>query len=164
MQPKISDMEQLIFEYIDKIKAVISADLWSNILLNCTKNEVFVLLLLYREKQVNMSRIAEYVNVPLNTATGIVDRMERRSWVYRQRSPEDKRVVTIVLAEEGLECMKRILQEFIKYGIRIFEVITPKEADQLNVIFDRIVEVLYEMKEETEHPTDRTAIKKIEIE
>ena len=65
-----------IVEYVEEIKELLSSDLWGNIFLNCTKNEVLVFWLLHRKKQVNMSEIADYIHVPLNTATGIIGRME----------------------------------------------------------------------------------------
>ena len=89
------EMEQVLFDYMDQIKYLMSADLWGSEVLNCSKNELFVLFLLYRKESVNMTQIAEYLNVPLNTATGIVSRMEKRALLSRTRSLEDKRVVTI---------------------------------------------------------------------
>jgi len=156
-------LEDLIFGYIDRIKAVMSSDLWENILLNSTKNEVFVLLLLYRRGPVNMTQIAEYINVPLNTATGIVDRMERRDWVRRERSPEDKRVVTIVIAEQGKAHMDRIITEFVKYGSEILACVSAEEMDLLNGIFDRVVGVLEQAKERENHPGRRKKVRKIFI-
>ena len=39
--------------------------------------------------QVNMTEIAEYIHVPLNTATGIINRMEKNGLIERTRSQED---------------------------------------------------------------------------
>lgn len=61
------NFETMIFEYIDKIKYLLSPEIWGNGLFNCSKNEVFVLLL-YRRSDVNMTQIADYLRVPLNTA------------------------------------------------------------------------------------------------
>jgi DNA-binding MarR family transcriptional regulator len=48
-----------------------------------------------------MSRVAELLGCSLPTATGIVSRMEERGLVERQHDTEDRRVVTLRLAEEG---------------------------------------------------------------
>ena len=66
-----------IIDYIEEIKELLSSDIWENIFLNCSKNEVFIFWLLYRKNEVNMTEAAEYIHVPLNTATGIIGRMER---------------------------------------------------------------------------------------
>ena len=78
MNPGIKELEQGIFEYIDKFKLLVSPQTWENVLMDCSKNEVFVMLLLYRRDEANMTQIAEYIQVPLNTATGIVARMEKK--------------------------------------------------------------------------------------
>lgn len=161
---KNSNMEDLLFEYVDKVKAVISNELWENILLNSTKNEVFILMLLYRNDYVNMTQIAEYVNVPLNTATGIVARMEKRGWICRNRDPEDKRVVTIVLTEQGLEQMHNILNEFIRYGTLIIQELNDKEIQLLGKTFDKIIGVLNNEQDKEQSASHKKMIKKIRIE
>lgn len=55
-----------------------------NILLDCSKNEVFVLLDLLRQGEVTMSELAGYLQVPLNTVTGIITRMEKKQLVEQQ--------------------------------------------------------------------------------
>lgn len=158
------DIEELLFGYFDKIKAVISADVWENILLNCTKNEIFILILLYRNKQVNMTQIAEYINVPLNTATGVVARMEKRQWVRRERSPEDKRVVTIALDAGGLSHMKQIMGEFTRYGLKIIEVLTPEEMQVVESLFDKVIRTLAESEDVIRQGDSGKTVKKIIIE
>ena len=91
----IENITQFVLDYVEEIKELLSSDLWENIFLNCSKNEVFVFWLLYRKNEVNMTEIADYIHVPLNTATGIIGRMEKDGLVVRTRSKEDKRVVNI---------------------------------------------------------------------
>ena len=67
----------MVTNYIEEVKELLSTEIWENIFLDCTKNEVLIFWLLYRKSEVNMSEIAEYIHVPLNTATGVVGRMER---------------------------------------------------------------------------------------
>ena len=76
MDEKIA--EEGVYAYVEQIKELISSDLWGNLLLDCSKNEILVLWFLYRQQEVNMTQIAEYIHVPLNTATGIVARMEKK--------------------------------------------------------------------------------------
>lgn len=161
---KKPDIESLLFDYVDKIKAVVSNELWENILLNSTKNEVFILILLYRNEQVNMTQIADYVNVPLNTATGIADRMEKRGWIRRDRSKEDKRVVTIALTEQGMEHMSKILNEFIRYGTRIVQELTDQEVQLLGSLFDKIIWILNDEQKKDRPSILKKPIKKITIE
>ena len=49
-----------------------------------------------------MSRVAELLGCGMPTATGIVSRMEERGLVERQHEAEDRRVVTLRLADDGV--------------------------------------------------------------
>lgn len=100
-----------IFEYVEEVKELLSSDLWENIFLNCSKNEVLIFWLLYRKREVNMTEIAEYIHVPLNTATGIVNRMEKGGFIVRTRSTEDKRVVLIGFSEKGMAQFEKLVRD-----------------------------------------------------
>lgn len=55
-----------------------------------------------------MSRVAELLGCGLPTATGIVSRMEERGLVERQHQAEDRRVVTLSLAEVGANEIRQL--------------------------------------------------------
>ncbi|MBU9743522.1 MarR family transcriptional regulator [Lachnospiraceae bacterium ASD3451] len=154
------EIEQNIAAYVDEVKELLAPEIWQNILLDCSKNELFLLWLLYREKEVNMTRAAEYMNVPLNTATGIVGRMEKRDLVLRVRSAEDKRVVTIRLSEKGTEQIQSIISEMVYYGRKVLENFSREEMELFFRMMDKLKVV---MKEEKEKKTQRRKVRKIPI-
>lgn len=133
-----NDLQNRMFDYVDQIKELMSSDMWENLLLDCTKNELFIMWLLYRKQEVNMSAIAEYIHIPLNTATGIVGRMEKRGLIERNRSKEDKRVVTVRMAARGYKQMQAIMTEIMYYGQRVMNEFSSEEID----ILLRMLEVL----------------------
>lgn len=153
--------EDYIFRYVDQIKEFLAPEIWQNLLTDCSKNEIFALWLLYVEKEVNMTRIAEYINVPLNTATGIVSRMEKRKLVIRQRSEEDKRIVTIRLGECGMQQIQLLLKEFMYYGQKVMEGFT---EDELNIFFRMLNRFMEILKEEHNKKQEKPKVKKIIIE
>jgi MarR family transcriptional regulator, organic hydroperoxide resistance regulator len=55
-----------------------------------------------------MSRLAELLDVSLSNATGLVDRMEERGFVERERDREDRRVVIVRLAAGGRQKLNDI--------------------------------------------------------
>ncbi|MFC1835361.1 MarR family winged helix-turn-helix transcriptional regulator [Thermodesulfobacteriota bacterium] len=59
------------------------------------------LLALHEYGPLHTSKLAKYIMVKPSTATGIVDRLEEKGLVVRQRSMLDRRVVTIELTESG---------------------------------------------------------------
>ncbi len=135
-------LEPFAFDFFDQIKALLSPDIWESVLLDCPKNEMLALVLLHRRSDVNMSQVAEYVGVPLNTATGIIDRMERKSLVRRIRSREDKRVVTIAMTDEGREQFRRMLDTFLGYGRTVIAALTPEEISVITTVAGKVTAAL----------------------
>ncbi|WP_373483194.1 MarR family transcriptional regulator [Acetobacterium sp.] len=158
------NLETMIFEYIDKIKYLLSPEIWGNELFNCSKNEVFVLLLLYRRSDVNMTQIADYLSVPLNTATGIVARMEKRDFLVRERSSEDKRVVTIKLTDAGRATIRDILNEMIRYGQLMMDSFTTEEVTLIFKLVEKVMDTLSRDASKIEAKPTEPKIRKIMIE
>ena len=158
----VNNLENMMFDYIDQIKVLLSQDTWENILLNCTKNEVLVLMMLYRGSDINMSQIADYLNAPLNTTTGIVSRMEKKKMIRRVRSEEDKRVVTIVLTESGSQEIGNIMTVFLDYGHRILTTLSNEEMTLLSGVVQKLIRIVNEPVEKEE--TRQKKIRKIIIE
>lgn len=157
-----NNIENILFDFIDQIKMLLAPETWQNILLNLSKNEMLVLILLYRETDVNMTRIAEYLNVPLNTATGIVDRMEKKGIALRVRSAEDKRIVNIVLSDMGKEQLQNILQMLIKYGTQIISSLSADEIVLLDKVINKVIAAIQDVQKTDDKQANR--VRKITIE
>lgn len=158
-----ASIEELIFEFMDKCKFVFYPEQQFDLFLNCSKNEIFALLFVYRQKQVNMSEIAEYMNIPLNTVTGVVSRLEKKQLVLRERSEEDKRVVTISLTEDGKGFMEHEVMELGRYFSRVMEAFSEEEKKVLFGMADKIFAVLNRRDKPGEKPKPKK-VRKIAIE
>ncbi len=150
-----------IVEYVEEVKELLSSDLWGNIFLNCTKNEVLIFWLLHRKKQANMSEIADYIHVPLNTATGIIGRMEKSGLIKRLRSEEDKRIVLISLSDKGALQFKHLMDELMGYGLKVIGSLSREEIDLLEKIMEKVKNVL---KQEKNKEITQKKIRRITIE
>jgi DNA-binding MarR family transcriptional regulator len=164
MDKENQSIEDIIFQYIDKIKLLFSAETWENILMDCSKNELFILLLLYRQYEVNMTQVAEYIRVPLNTATGIVTRMEKKGIVLRVRNPEDKRIVTIYITTEGKGYIQSIMKEFLHYEQLITKNFTAEEMQLIFRLVDKGINILLSEHNQRQESDQKTKIRRIEIE
>ncbi|GAU76028.1 MarR family winged helix-turn-helix transcriptional regulator [Fusibacter sp. 3D3] len=162
MEIDFNNIENAFFEIFDQIRVLISQEIWENILLNCTKNELFVLILLYRGAQVNMTQIADYLSIPLNTATGIVTRMEKKAMIERVRSMADKRVVTIVLTDAGKKQINAMMSAFIHYGQRFITALSAEEMATVGTIFDKVITILQD--ESNKEVQRKSSVRKIVIE
>ena len=152
---------QTITEYIEEIKELLSSDIWENIFLDCSKNEVMIFWLLYQRGEVNMTEIAEYIHVPLNTATGIITRMEKNELIVRTRSKEDKRVVLIGFSEKGMTQFQKLVNELMYYGMKVMSSFTKEEMDLFYKMTTKVKEILREEKRKEDLPKK---VRKIAIE
>lgn len=158
------NMESVIFNYIDEIKTLFSPDKYSDIFLEYTKNELFALLFLYRYNDANMTQIAEYINAPLNTATGVITRLEKKQMVERIRSTEDRRIVLIKLTDKAKAVLEKEKNKIIDYGTRIMGMLTNEEKVAALSIYQKVVSVLREEKTSIKTEESTKKVKKIIIE
>ncbi|MBO5986226.1 MAG: MarR family transcriptional regulator [Lachnospiraceae bacterium] len=136
--------------YIEEVKELLTMDLWENVFLNCSKNEVLIFWKLFKDREVNMSEIAEYIHVPLNTATGIVGRMEKNGLVERTRSKEDKRIVLITFSEKGRAQFQRLVDQLMGVGVKVLGELSPSELKLVEGLMTKVKKVLKEEKAKEE--------------
>ncbi|MCG6138773.1 MAG: MarR family transcriptional regulator [Nostoc sp. LLA-1] len=67
-----------------------------------------VLCCLWEEDGLSTTGIADKLKQLGATLTGVVDRMEERNLVYRERDSNDRRIVRVWLTEEGQQLMKAL--------------------------------------------------------
>ncbi len=101
-----------------------------------------VLCCLWEEDGLSTTGIADKLKQLGATLTGVVDRMEERQLVVRERNLSDRRVVQIWLTEEG----KRLMKVLPPIGASVIEKatkdISKDEQDMAIKILDRIVQNL----------------------
>lgn len=161
MEEKDKTYQNMIFDYVEQVKELLSPEIWQNVLLNCSKNELFVMWYLYRHQEANMTELADYIHVPLNTATGIISRMEKRNLVIRNHSAADKRVVTIALSEDGAKQIQAIMGVAMFYVRDVFDSLTLEESRLLGKILDKVTTAL---KKKPEEQKETKKVKRIAIE
>ncbi len=64
--------------------------------------------------------------------TTVVDNLERRGLVKRERKERDRRVVTLTLTEAGQKVIEEILPQHIQAIVEVMSVLTPEEQETLS--------------------------------
>jgi MarR family transcriptional regulator, organic hydroperoxide resistance regulator len=159
------DTTQIWDLIFNSIKKFIFPEEWLQVDLALSKQEVFALLLLERRGEIIMSEIADYVNVPMSTATGIVDRLVKNNYLDRNRSDSDRRVVMIRLAEKGKLLVDQIKNLGSQYIESISNSLTDEERVFLLKIITKIIAVINEKSVSIrESNASENKLTKIEIE
>ncbi|MCX8129660.1 MAG: MarR family transcriptional regulator [Clostridia bacterium] len=127
---------------IDSLKKVLYPEEWIDFDMSFSKTELFAMLLIHRQGEIIMSQVADYINVPMSTATGIVERLVKNGYILRERSETDRRIVTIKLTPKGEELITRFKDTVMQYINEINSSLTGEEKQLLLKVFAKFVKVL----------------------
>lgn len=94
-----------------------------------------------------MTEIAEYIMAPLNTATGVINRLEKKQMIDRIRSEQDRRIVLITLTDKAKELIDKEKDIIIKYFNRIHETLTEEEIASIMSVFGKLIGIFSKDKE-----------------
>jgi DNA-binding MarR family transcriptional regulator len=103
---------------------------------------MFVLGRLKRHGMLSMSDIGKYLAMPKPHITVIVDRLIEEGYVERQSDPNDRRIVNILITENGLrdfEQIKRIVSETLKSKLLL---LSEDELEILATASQQVKEIL----------------------
>ncbi len=165
MDIKDMSLEEYLFQFIDQCKLLFFPEQWNHTFMDYSKNEAFTLFLIYRKGQVNMTEIADYLGVPLNTVTGIVSRLEKRDVVKRERDKEDKRIVVVNVSTSGRELVKQQMKEIEYYFELVVSKLTAEEMDIAIKIVSKVFDIFKNSNPTNDSNNNTTKkIKRIPIE
>ena len=66
-----------------------------------TKREFNLLVMLGKSEKMIMREVADFLGVPVSTATAIIDKLTEKGYLKRIHSPADRRIIVVVLSAEG---------------------------------------------------------------
>jgi DNA-binding MarR family transcriptional regulator len=165
VEKTMPEFNELYDVAIDTLKKILYPEEWIAIDATMSKTELFTLLQLDRNGEIMMSQMADYINIPMSTATGLVERLVRKGYVERVRSEEDRRIVTIRLTEEGkllTENIKKTITGYLEY---VFKELTEEEGELVKKIFLKVTGILSgKALGQTDSSAEAVGLRKIEIE
>ncbi len=95
-------LNRLLVQFFKYIMEIEERKLITDEFRDLTYNDMHIIEAIGMEKPRNMSAIAKLMSVTTGTLTRAVDALEKKEYVQRQRSSQDKRVVHIVLTQRGV--------------------------------------------------------------
>jgi DNA-binding MarR family transcriptional regulator len=88
---------QMISDLIEK-----RCDRFLNAKYGLTMPQFQLLMAAAQGEDVTLGGLSDQLNCSRGNVTGIVDRLERDEWLMRERSTNDRRVITVKLTEKGM--------------------------------------------------------------
>jgi len=107
-----------------------------------TGPQLLCLQMLHDDGPLTTSALAKLVHLSNSTVVGILDRLEQKEWIARERSTGDRRVVLVNITASGEEFLKEapgLLQDRLAAGLRA---LPEQEQRAIAQSLDKIVELL----------------------
>lgn len=99
--------------------------------MNLTGSQGMVLGSLARNGEMRISDLSDRMGLSNSTVSGIVDRLEKKGFVERIRSKEDRRVVHVRVTPDFRKKAKNHFNDIEKKINTIMDKATPEEADKV---------------------------------
>jgi len=99
-----------------------------------------VMRALWEQKHLTSKQISEITLLPSPSLVGILDRLEKKGFVGRLRSVEDRRLVYIVPTQAGRKLQELMLPKIEQIHDRFMHQVTPDEWGELNRILGKLNE------------------------
>jgi len=145
-QPDLASLMQKSQELLVMLRQIVRAtDMYDKHLSRMTGLTLPQLLLmqtLESKGPITVGSLAKEMNLTQATVTSILDRLERKLLVKRERSQSDKRKVHVVTTDEGVELLKSAPTTLQDVFIKQFDHLQAWEQSMILASFQRVVEML----------------------
>lgn len=160
----MSDFAGLSDWIFDNIQNLFFPEDWIALDREFSKTEIVTMFFVGRRGETTMSRLAEYLGIPMSTATGIVDRLVKNGSVTRDRSEADRRIVTLRLTDRGKTALETVKNTVSEYIDAIGSALSEEEQRFLVEIALKVVRVLNRTREAGNQAGPSERPREIEIE
>jgi len=103
-----------------------------------TKREFTLIIFIGNTGNTIMRDVADFLQIPVSTATGIVDKLVEKGYVKRFHSDEDRRIVQVCLDKQGKIAFDLLQRQMITMCHRILTDLSTKDQDCFIDILDKI--------------------------
>ena len=100
------------------------------------------IILSRQSEPITMGELSHALEVPLSSATRIVDWLVKNDYAMRLDDPEDRRIVRVTLTEAGLEIYRTINDFFLQRIESLLGQFTPQEKELLLSFLSRIIDTI----------------------
>ena len=97
-----------------------------------------VLEALFHKGPLPLGQISSLLLVTAGNITYVVDQLEKRGYVARERRRDDRRVVYAALTPAGRELIEEIFPEHARVIAELFDVLTPEEQNDMRRILKKL--------------------------
>lgn len=106
---------------------------------NISESQFVILCILNQYGPKKMSELAEYMQLTLSAITSLSEKLMGSGYISRKRSQNDRRIVRLVLTDNGKSFSDELISQKTKLVQKLHERLTPKERESLNNIYKKMI-------------------------
>lgn len=132
-------LNRLLVQFFKYIMEIEERKLITDEFKEITYNDMHIIEAIGIKQPEKMSEVAKIMSVTTGTLTKAVNALEKKGYVQRQRSEQDKRVVYMTLTERGIQAYRhheRFHQDMIAF---ILEHVSDEESQVLRRALERLM-------------------------
>lgn len=132
-----SELHSLVQEFLQRFREVDATNA-NGPQADLSMQELRVVERLGDVRSTMMKELAEYMPLAVNSVTSLVDNLEKRGLVRRNRSMEDRRVVNVELTDDGQEVYRAAVNEKRSLLTRMLGKLNADEREVFMTLFRKI--------------------------
>lgn len=105
---------------------------------NIQPQDMYILERIYFRKKLKVKDISKEYNIPASTATGIIDRLEDKRYIKRTRDNADRRIVELIMTEEGCQVIQDHINQDKKFAENLFSTL----EENKKIVFKQLLSEL----------------------
>jgi DNA-binding MarR family transcriptional regulator len=139
--PTLLDAAHALIEGVPRLGRLMRQDLRRHSAGLFTEPQFRVMAVLYREGGQCLSGLADYQGVSLPTMSKLIQGLEARDLISRERDQEDRRRVLLSLTPEGVEAYEALLRRTETHIVDWISEMTPEQRGELVRSFDTVMDM-----------------------
>lgn len=97
-----------------------------------------ILFTISTENDLSISEIVAYTDMKISTVTKLIYRLQEEGYLYTHRSNEDRRVIKVVITQQGIDIVRLIHKETQEMLAKSLSNLSEAEITQFNATLKKI--------------------------
>ena len=111
-----------------------------------SKQELNIISIVGRREGAIMREIAEDAQLAVSSVTPIIDKLVEKKLVKRERSDEDRRIVSVALTDKGAKVYQMEVEAYMRLSAGILQALSASEQDKFLGYFRKVASSFTEKK------------------
>jgi len=129
-----------------------------------THSELMALLLLDLYGKQSMSDLAHHLGAPLSTLTSIIQRLQKRGYILKQKDERDRRIYLVQITDEGKTIVQLGKDKMNELMDRVTQALSAEELQQFIMLGLKVSKAIQDGPIHSKETNQSSTIRKIQIE